>query len=140
MFRKKTNVIGVLLLLFIVAISCVPLTYVRAGSASSSDFQMKGDTLVKYTGTAGAVSVPTSVKQIGKEAFLDHTELIKVELPGYIQTIDSNAFSGCTSLERINIPDTVTEIGDGAFDGCESLKSITLGKSLKKLGNRVFAN
>ncbi len=140
MFRKKTNVLGLLLLLFAAAIACVPLSYVRAGSASSSDFQMKGDTLVKYTGTAGAVSVPTSVKHIGKEAFLNHTELIKVELPGYIQTIDYNAFSGCTSLERINIPDTVTEIGNGAFNGCESLKSISLGKKLKKLGNRVFAD
>ena len=113
---------------------------VEAASASSSDFQMKGDTLVKYTGTASAVSIPTSVKHIGKEAFLGHTELVKVEIPGYVEDIDYNAFSGCTSLERISIPDTVTAIGNGAFSGCSNLKSVKLGKKVRKLGTGVFAD
>ncbi len=101
---------------------------------------MKGDTLVKYTGTASAVSIPTSVKHIGKEAFLGHTELVKVEIPGYVEDIDYNAFSGCTSLERISIPDTVTAIGNGAFSGCSNLKSVKLGKKVRKLGTGVFAD
>ena len=91
--------------------------------------------MVKYTGTASAVSIPTSVKHIGKEAFAGHTELVKVEVPGYIESIDYNAFSGCSSLETIAIPDTVTSIGNGAFSGCSSLRNMKLGKNLKKLGS-----
>lgn len=139
--NKKVKIFtGILLLCITAAAACFSLPDVKAASASSADFQMKGDTLVKYTGTASTVSIPTSVKHIGKEAFADHTELVKVEIPGYVEDIDYHAFSGCTSLESITVPDTVTSIGNGAFSGCSSLKSIKLGKKVKKLGTGVFAD
>lgn len=140
MIKKVRILTGVLLLCMAAAAAWFSLPDVEAASASSSDFQMKGDTLVKYTGTASAVSIPTSVKHIGKEAFAGHTELVKVEIPGYVEDIDYNAFSGCTSLERISIPDTVTTIGNGAFSGCSNLKSIKLGKKVRKLGTGIFAD
>lgn len=140
MIKKVRILTGVLLLCITAAAAWFSLPDVEAASASSSDFQMKGDTLVKYTGTASAVSIPTSVKHIGKEAFEGHTELVKVEIPGYVEDIDYNAFSGCTSLENISIPDTVTTIGNGAFSGCSSLKSVKLGKKVRKLGTGVFAD
>lgn len=138
--RKKIKImIGALLLCVTAATAQIPMSYAEAESASASDFQMKGDLLVKYTGTASAVSIPTSVKKIGKEAFAGHTELRKVVIPAYVESIDYNAFSGCSALETIKIPDTVTEIGNGAFSGCTSLKSVTLGKKLEKIGIGVFA-
>ena len=85
MIRKIRILTGVLLLCIAAAAAGFSLPDVKAASASSSDFQMKGDTLVKYTGTASAVSIPTSVKHIGKEAFTGHTELVKVEIPGYVE-------------------------------------------------------
>lgn len=136
---KKIKILLGALLLCITAAALISLPDVEAASASSADFQMNGDTLVKYTGTAGAVSIPTSVKHIGREAFAGHTELVKVEIPGYVEDIGYNAFNGCTSLETIVIPDTVTDIGNGAFSGCSSLKSVTFGKKVKKLGNGIFA-
>lgn len=139
MRRRIKTLIGALLLCITAAVA-IPFSHVEAKSASASDFQMKGDTLVKYTGTASAVSIPTSVKHIGKEAFLRHTELVKVEIPAYVETIDYNAFNGCSSLETISIPDTVTSVGNGAFGGCTSLKSVYLGKKLKKLGTGMFAD
>lgn len=139
MRRKIKIMIGAVLLCITAAIAQIPMSYAEAESASASDFQMKGDLLVKYTGTASAVSIPTSVKKIGKEAFAGHTELVKVEIPGYVESIDYNAFSGCTSLKSIRIPDTVTEIGNGAFSDCSSLSSVVLGKKLKTLGTGVFA-
>lgn len=138
--RKKFKILlGAALLCITAAAARLPMSYAEAESASASDFQMKGDLLVKYTGTASAVSIPTSVKRIGKEAFAGHTELVKVDIPAYVESIDYNAFSGCTSLETVRIPDTVTEIGNGAFSDCTSLKTVTLGKKLKKLGSGVFA-
>lgn len=139
MRRKIKNLVGGLLF-GLAAAALIPLTYVEAGSTSASDFQMKGDTLVKYTGTASSVSIPTSVKHIGKEAFAGHTELVKVEIPGYVESIDYNAFAGCSSLESIKIADMVTTVGSGAFSDCTSLTMVTLGKNLKKLGVGVFSN
>ncbi len=139
MRRRIKILLGAALLFITAATARLPMSYAEAESASASDFQMKGDLLVKYTGTASAVSIPTSVKKIGKEAFAGHTELIKVDIPAYVESIDYNAFSGCTSLETVKIPDTVTEIGNGAFSDCSSLKKVTLGKKLKRLGSGVFA-
>ena len=130
---KKAKILLGILLLFLAAIIPLPFAQVEAGSVSTSDFQMKGDTLVKYTGTASAVSIPTSVRNIGKEAFAGHTELVKVELPGYLESIDYNAFADCSSLQKIVIPDNVETIGNGAFSGCSSLESISLGRKLKEL-------
>lgn len=140
MRRRFKILVGAALLCIMAAAARLPMSYAEAESASASDFQMKGDLLVKYTGTASAVSIPASVKKIGKEAFAGHTELVKAEIPAYVESIDYNAFNGCTSLETIKIPDTVTEIGNGAFSSCSNLKSIVLGKKLKKLGNGVFAD
>lgn len=137
---KKIKIFFGVLLFFAVAALRIPLSHVEAESASASDFQMKGDTLVKYTGSAKSISIPVSVKHIGKEAFLGHTELVRVEIPGYVESIDFNAFSGCSSLEKVTVPDTVKEIGNGAFSGCTGLKSVVLGKNLKKLGSGVFAD
>lgn len=139
MGKKIKMMIGALLLC-LTAAALIPMSYAEAESASASDFQMKGDLLVKYTGSASAVSIPISVKKIGKEAFAGHTELVKVVIPGYVESIDYNAFAGCSSLESVKIPDTVTEIGNGAFSGCSSLKTVVLGKKLKKLGTGVFAD
>ena len=140
MRRRIKILLGAALLFITAATARLPMSYAEAESASASDFQMKGDLLVKYTGTASAVSIPTSVKKIGKEAFAGHTELIKVDIPAYVESIDYNAFSGCTSLETVKIPDTVTEIGNGAFSDCSSLKKVTLGKKLKRRFQAVSAS
>lgn len=138
MGKKVKMLIGMLLLLIAAALP-FSTTYVEAGSASSSDFQMKGTKLVKYTGTAKAVSIPTSVKEIGEEAFAGHTELVKVVIPPYVEKIGYNSFAGCEGLESISLPDTVLEIGNGAFSDCKSLKSVKIGKGLEKIGTGIFA-
>lgn len=138
MRNKKRFVIG--MLFFLLAAFLYPSYYAKAESTSAEDFRMNGDTLVQYTGTAAAVSIPVSVKHIGPEAFLGHPELIKVEIPAYVKDIGYNAFAGCTSLQEVRIPDTVTEVGVGAFKACTSMKSVYLGNKLAKLGDGAFSN
>ena len=79
--RKRFKILLGAVLVFVTAAAArLPMSYTEAESASASDFQMKGDLLVKYTGTASAVTIPTTVKKIGKEAFAGHTELVKVDI------------------------------------------------------------
>lgn len=127
-------------LLMLIIVAATPVLKAEASSASIRDFEMKGSTLVNYTGKASVVAIPTSVKTIGKEAFKGHTELVRVDIPAYVEAIEYNAFADCTSLKTVAIPDTVTKIGNGAFSGCTSLKSVKLGKKLRKIGTGVFAD
>ena len=129
---------GILLLALSVAATQIPAESLRA-AADQSEFQLDGTTLVKYTGTATAVSVPAEVTKIGEEAFRANQTLKSVKLPKNLETIGNGAFSYCSALQQVNIPDSVKEIGAGAFSCCTSLSSLSLGSGVEKLGSGILA-
>lgn len=139
---KKTirNLIGILLLATATAVTQIPVSDVEAApTASASDFQMDGTTLVKYNGTADTVSVSNSVKRIEAEAFAGNDKIRNVTIGDAVEVIGARAFSECKNLESVTIPDSVREVGTAAFSGCLSLKDVTVGTGLTSLGNGAFA-
>ena len=139
---KKTirNLIGILLLATAIAVTQIPVSDVEAApTASASDFQMDGTTLVKYNGTAETVSVSNSVKKIEAEAFAGNDKIRSVTIGDAVEIIGARAFSECRNLESVTIPDAVQTIGTAAFGGCVSLKDVTVGTGLVNLGNGAFA-
>lgn len=84
------------------------------------------------------VIVSEGVQSIGSEAFMDHTNIEKVQLPSTILCINNEAFRDCTSLVEINIPNKVKFIEERAFHNCQSLKSIVLPDSVTELGQDIF--
>ena len=131
------------------------------------------DKLDKYTVTAignGAfydqyclsnVTIPQSVKSIGRDAFDKCTAmesltiknaatsigdsafrecpwLTTVNLGEHITTIGKAAFVDCERLDNVTIPDSVTSIGDSAFARCYQLKTIKLGKNIETIGDDDF--
>ena len=75
------------------------------------------------------VTLPDSMEEIGHSAFLDCTNLAKLDLGNGLKTINGCAFQGC-AIETLTIPDSVEEVSYNAFGGCEKLTSVTLGKGL----------
>lgn len=73
-----------------------------------------------------SVTIPSSVKRIGTQAFSVCSGLTSVTIPSSITTIDSLAFSFCSGLTSVIIPASVTSIGTGAFSACSSLTSISV--------------
>ena len=71
-------------------------------------------------------------------AFYKCTSLVSVTLPDTLKTIGKQAFSGCTSLVSINIPNSVTEIGISTFANCSALASVTLPDSLTRINTAIF--
>lgn len=139
MKKAIKNSVGILLLALALVVTQIPTTEVAAETSVASDFQMNGDTLVKYVGTAKTVSVPAKVKKIGEEAFAGNTSMQEITFKGNVESIAYRAFAGCSELKKVTLPDTVTEIGNGAFSNCLALKEVTFGKNLKKIGMGVFA-
>lgn len=82
-----------------------------------------------------SLKLPSTVKEIGKEAFYSCNQLSSVELGDGVETIGSRAFSWCDSLESINITSSVktisTEDGDSPFYNDDNLKSITVDSENK---------
>ncbi len=134
---KIRKVIGALLLITAILVTQVPV--VETNAAPSSDFQIDQNKLVKYTGTASSVSIPSSIKTIGAEAFAGNTSLTSISIGENVTAIEYGAFKDCTYLSNVKLPDSLTTIGNAAFSNNTSLKKITLPKNLKDLGSGVFA-
>ena len=134
------NLIGILLLVTAIAVTQIPVSDVEAApTASASDFQMDGTTLVKYKGTAQDVSVSDYVEKIEAEAFAGNDDIRHITVGENVEVIGARAFSECKNLESVTIPDSVKTIDTAAFSGCPSLKEVTVGTGLTSLGNGAFA-
>ena len=72
------KVIGALLLVTAILVTQIPA--VETSAAPNSDFQIDKTKLVKYTGTATSVSIPSTVKTIGAEAFAGNTTLTSISI------------------------------------------------------------
>ncbi len=70
-----------------------------------------------------SVTIPSSVTEIGGNAFEGCSELTSVSMGSGIVTIGSYAFSG-TGIKTITIPSKVELIKYGAFNDCKYLKTI----------------
>ena len=72
------------------------------------------------------VILPTTLKSIGKEAFMNATALNFIELPDGLETIGESAFVSCHNLKKIEIPASVIDIKNLAFSDCKALTTATI--------------
>ncbi len=86
------------------------------------------------------VTIPDSVKNIGKYAFFRCINLKDIELSNNLESIGINAFYGCISLETILLPESIDSIGSGAFYDCEKLTRILIPYGVTSMGSNVFKN
>lgn len=138
MNRKITKTLGVLLLLTAIAVAQVPVSDVEA-STTASDFEMDGNKLLRYTGTAEVVSIPDGIKSIGEEAFAGNDHLVKVTIDGDVESIGYRAFAECDNLRTVTIGNSVETIDVAAFSNNSELVNVNIGTGLKDLGSGVFA-
>ena len=89
-------------------------------------------------GRVVSVSVPDSVKALGRYAFQGSSALVRVELPDSLRILDDSAFANCVSLTSLNLPDSLVEIGDFAFMNCSSLTYVRIPANVLVIGRYAF--
>ena len=85
-----------------------------------------------------SVTIPTSLKTIGRYAFFGCGGLRSLQLAEGIESIGSCAFQDCVSLISVTLPTTVTQVGANAFQGCTSLAYVGLNDHNDAIGTAVF--
>lgn len=85
------------------------------------------------------ITIPNSVKNIGKGAFAYCKNLTNVTIPNGVTSINYYTFDFCNSLTNITIPNSVTSIDNYAFKNCTNLKSITIPNSVTSINYSVFS-
>ena len=108
-----------------------------------------------------SVTLPETIKTLGKQAFYKNSALKTVILPDNLESmgeaafresgvenivipsslssIPKNAFYGCASLETVYISDGVTSIGEAAFNKCNSLHNVYIPESVTSFGVNALA-
>ena len=77
------------------------------------------------------VYIPSSVKIIGKYAFMRCENLVKVEIEEGLQMIKDSSFRDCINLQEVKLPSTVKIIEDGSFKNCISLNELKFNEGLE---------
>ena len=72
--------------------------------------------------------IQEGVEKIRGQAFLGFVTANEIELPSTLTEIGMNAFDSCTNLTSIEIPSSVGTIGDNAFSNCPNLETIKINK------------
>ncbi len=85
-------------------------------------------------------AIPSTVSNIGDEAFGYCYGLTNVTIPNSVTSIGSEAFIGTELIGNLSIPNTVITIGQAAFGSCSSLTSITISNNLSNIGIEAFAH
>lgn len=85
-----------------------------------------------------SVTLPDSLKSIGRNAFSNCRALAYIALPDGLTSIGDGAFFECRSLTEITIPDSVGGLGEDVFYGCKSLTDVTIGSGVPSLQRREF--
>lgn len=79
-----------------------------------------------------------NVVSLAEKAFYKCQEMSSISLPNTIKIIGKEVFRGCSSLKTITIPEGITEIREGTFRRCESLESIIIPESVSSIDERAF--
>ena len=80
------------------------------------------------------IIIPSTVKEIHKQAFEHCNRLVAIELLEGLERIGKRVFYGCTSLESIIIPVTVNYIAVNAFKDCDSLAAVDFCDKIEQFG------
>jgi hypothetical protein len=76
-----------------------------------------------------SVTLPVSVKSLGKEVFSDCKSLTKIELGDGVETIDEYTLKGCDDLTDLIIGSGVNTITAGALSVCGKLARLSVSAS-----------
>lgn len=106
-----------------------------------------GAILVKYTGTASSVAIPTTlggepVFYVYGSSFKDNKAIQTVTIGESVKVVGSNAFENCSGLQTVLVAKNVDRIYSNAFKNCTAMKSVTFqkGSVLKRIDESVFEN
>ena len=90
--------------------------------------------VAEYTGAKALTKVTfcDTVKELGKWAVAECSDLEVVVLPDSVTKIGYGAFVKCSNLSSVILSDNITEIGEGAFARTK-LKEIVFPRELQKL-------
>lgn len=121
--------------LFVFVLICLAISLFSA----DKDFIIENGTLIKYTGSSPYVNLPSGIRKIGKEAFMNSRVSSVSCTFANLETIEEKAFYNCSNLSSIDLPYSLRDIGSNAFYNCSYLRHIAIPQNIYRIGYNAFA-
>ena len=86
-----------------------------------------------------SVVLSNSLKELSSECFYSSRALTSIVIPEGVERIPNYAFAYCSSLESVVLPETVTMLDYGCFNECRSLTSIVIPNSVLRVCSNAFS-
>lgn len=107
-------------------------------NGEGDDFLIVGDDiLLAYRGSGGDITIPEGVKHIAAGAFKDNERITGVDIPSSVTDIGEDAFCGCRKLSKLTMAEGIKNINDRAFKGT-ALPCVYFPDSVETLGLGSF--
>lgn len=87
----------------------------------------------------GKVTIPTSVKKLGKSCF-ERSTLSSISIPNSVTELGASCFYSCSYLLSITIPSSITELPSSCFSYSNLSNGIILQNTLQKIGSSCFSS
>lgn len=100
--------------------------------------QVIADSAFQGNKTITSVTLPNSVKTIGKLAFGDCDKITELSLPDSVVTLGERAFSDCDTLATVTMGSGLDLIGGKCFYSCDKLEAVNFGAAVKTIGFEAF--
>ncbi len=98
-----------------------------------------GNWLVDYTAElSGSVTVAKDTVGIADYAFYQSSGLTGISIPGTVKIIGRAAFYNCKQLKSVTLPETLQVIDEYTFYHCDRLKLFSLPPMLRVIGRSAF--
>lgn len=101
-----------------------------------------GNRAFKRCHLSGDISLPSSIQQIGEEAFCDCNNITTFNFSNCVNlaAISNNAFASCSNLKKIDFTNcsSLNTINTGAFNDCPALESVEINNSFFKSKNGIL--
>ena len=115
-------------------------TQITSVQFSSTIEEIGDDAFYSCKSLMAEISLPESVKVIGKSAFKYSAIKGNLSLPHNLESIKNDAFSNCSGLTgSLVIPDKVEIISSSAFSSCGFTGTLTLPKGLIEIASSAFS-
>lgn len=93
----------------------------------------------KSCNSLSSITLSNSLEIIGESGFMLCTSLQTIDLPDSLKVIDANAFYNDSALTNLDIPSGIEEIGDTVWYGCSSITGVvTLPDTIVYIGSQPF--
>ncbi len=112
------------------------LTY--SGFGGINNYLAKENPYYAQRSQVTSIVIGEGITRVGGYSCGYFEKATSVSLPSTLRTIGYNAFYNCKALTEVVIPNSVTYMFNAAFYGCAALKTVTLPSGISTIEKRTF--